>query len=333
MKARLIVSSCYDWEATDPELERLKPDVEVFRCPERRQLTEAEMIGYLPETQYTLSADDPFNARVIRSAPSLQMICCDGVGVDHIDLTVATECGVIVNNAPVVHDSNGEFAVGLIVALLRKIVIADRGVRTGEWHDRVRFAGDDLQGKTLGLLGFGRVAKAFAKRISGFDMKVIAYCRNPDRRAAEALGVTLVGFDALIERSDILSLHVTLTDLTRGMIGAGEIGKMKTGAYLMNTSRGAVVDEAALIEALRRGKLAGAALDVFDGEPPSLDNPLLHMDNVVVSPHLGTETFRTFRAAFRSVVDDILRLRAGRRPRNVVNVGVLNHDRWRNLDA
>lgn len=333
MKARLIVSSCYDWKTTDPELERLKPEVEVFRCPEGRQLTEAEMIGYLSGTHYTLSADDPFNERVIRSAPSLQMINCDGVGVDHINLPVATECGVIVNNAPVVDDSNGEFAVGLIVALLRKIIIADKGVRSGEWHDRVRFAGYDLQGKTLGLLGFGRVAKAFAKRISGFDMNVTAYCRKPDRSTAEALGVTLVGLDELIERSDILSLHVTLTDLTRGMIGAEEIGRMKTGAYLMNTSRGAVLDEAALVDALNSGKLSGAALDVFDGEPPKLDNPLLHMENVVLAPHLGTETFQTFRRAFRSVVDDILLLRAGKRPGNVVNVDVLNHDRWKDLNA
>ena len=259
------------------------------------------------------------------------MICCDGVGVDHINLPVATECGVIVNNAPVVDDSNGEFAVGLIVALLRKIVIADKGVRAGEWHDRVRFAGHDLQGKRLGLLGFGRVAKAFAKRISGFDMNVTAYSRNPDRSAAEALGVTLVGLDELIEASDILSVHVTLTDETRGMIGVEEIGRMKTGASLMNTSRGAVVDEAALTDALRSGKLAGAALDVFDGEPPKLDNPLLHMENVVLSPHLGTETFQTFRRAFRSVVDDILLLRAGKRPRNVVNKEVLKQDAWKDL--
>ena len=260
------------------------------------------------------------------------MIGADGVGVTSIDVDAATDHGVIINNAPFVHEANGDFTIGLILALLRKIVHTDRCVRAGRWNERSQFVGCDLSGRTLGLLGFGRAAQAVAQRASGFDVQLLAHSRNPDHDAASRLGVQIVGLDELLSQSDILSIHVTLTDQTRSMIGAPHLAKMKPGSYLINTSRGAVVDEAALIATLYDGHLAGAGIDVFATEPPPADHPLFTMDNVIVTAHTASDSTDAFAAVFRGLVDDILLLLDGRRPSHVVNPAVLEHERWKGLE-
>ena len=277
----------------------------------------------MAEAEIAVISDEVFSDEVFRALPALQLLLVDGVGVDSIDLAAATAHGVIVNNAPFVHEANGEFTLGLILAVTRRIVAADRAVREGRWNERNRYIGTGLKGMTLGLLGFGRAARNVALRASSFGLRIIAYSPNADAAVARELGVTLVSYQTLLADSDILSLHVTLTPQTRGMIDAAAFSKMKQGAYLINTSRGAVVDEGALIAALSTGRLRGAGIDVFAHEPPAVDNPLFKMDNVVVTAHIASDSLDAFRAVFRGAVDDILLFLSGEQPAHVVNPAVL----------
>lgn len=323
MKPDVLVFSYYDPSVTDVALRKLLPIANWRRVQFGRKPTEDELIAALAGVPIAIVSDEPFSRRVIESLPDLRLLCCDGVGVDHIDLPAATRAGVIVVNAPVVHEANGDFVMGMIVALVRKMFIADRGVREGRWNERSRYVSRDVFGSTLGLLGFGRVARAVARRATAFGMNVIAYSPHADVQVAGELGVTIVTLPELLAQSDIFSIHVTLNDNTRGMIGVSEFARMKDGAYLINSSRGPVVDEAAMIAALRSGKLAGAALDVFTDEPPALDNPLLRMENVIVSPHVGSDTSGTFLRVFECAVRDIQLYLEGKTPLNVVNKAVL----------
>ncbi|MGD2218212.1 MAG: phosphoglycerate dehydrogenase, partial [Gemmatimonadales bacterium] len=227
---------------------------------------------------------------VLEAATRLKVVGRAGVGVDNIDVDVATRLGVAVLNAPggnVI--SAAEHTLALMLALVRHISRADASLRRGEW-DRKRFQGIELYGKTLGLAGAGRIGTEVAKRARAFGMRVIAYDPYLSRERAEQVGLELVTLPDLLEQSDVITVHVPLTDETRGMIGSVELALMKPTAYLINAARGGVVDEEALAEALRSGRLAGAGLDVFEKEPVSADNPLLALDNVVAVPHLGAAT-------------------------------------------
>ena len=331
MKHQVLVTSYYDRDATDPALERLKPVAGVTRLFPGRRVERDEMMAHLPGCDAVLIADEEIDAPVLAEAPRLAMVCAEGVGVNSVDVEAATAAGVIVNNAPFVHEANGDFTIGVILALMRRLLTADRGTRAGRWNERDDYLGTGLSGRTLGLLGFGRAAQAVAKRGAGFGCRMLAYCRNPDQRIADELGVEQVDFHSLLQRSDILSIHVKLTELTAGMIGSSEIDRMKTGAFLVNTSRGAVLDETALIRALESGKLAGAGIDVFSEEPPPRDHPLFAMDNVIVTPHMASDDRAAFRAVFEGAVGDMLLLFNGKKPAHIVNPDVLNHGRCRHL--
>jgi len=223
-------------------------------------------------------------------AKRLRVIGRAGVGVDNIDVAAATEKGIAVLNAPSGNTiSAAELAFALLLSLVRRVPAADRSMRAGEW-DRKSFSGTELFGKTLGLVGAGRIGSEVAKRARAFNMRVITSDPYLTPERAEALELELVTLPELLQRADIVSLHVPLTDTTAGMIGAAELGLMRKGAYLVNAARGGVVDEAALVEALRSGHLAGAALDVFEEEPLPADHVLRTLPNVVLTPHLGAAT-------------------------------------------
>lgn len=227
---------------------------------------------------------------ILEAGTRLKVVGRAGVGVDNIDLDVATRQGIAVLNAPggnVI--SAAEHTLALILALVRHIARADASIRRGEW-ERKRFQGIELYGKTLGLAGAGRIGSEVAKRARAFGMRVVAYDPYLSRERAEQAAIDLVTLPDLFEQADVITVHVPLTDETRGMIGAVELALMKPTAYLINAARGGVVDEEALAEALRSGQLAGAALDVFEQEPVSEDNPLLGLENVVAVPHLGAAT-------------------------------------------
>ncbi len=260
---------------------------------------------------------------LIEEAENLKVIARAGVGVDNIDVEAATERGIIVVNAPESSSiSVAEHTMGLMLALARRIPQADRSVRRGEW-ERQRFIGVELAGKVLGIIGLGRIGRQVAKRARAFEMEVIAFDPYISEEVAEELGVELVeDLDELLRRADVVTIHVPLTEETRGMIGERELKLMKESAFLINCARGEVVDEEALVRALKEGWIAGAALDVFAEEPPGEDHPLYELDNVVLTPHIGGSTSEAQRAAGLIVAREIERVLKGEIPENVVNLPV-----------
>lgn len=223
-------------------------------------------------------------------ARRLRVIGRAGVGVDNIDVNAATERGIAVLNAPTGNTiAAAELTFALMLGIARRVAAADHSMRAGEWA-RSRFAGTELHGKTLGLIGAGRIGGEVAKRAKSFAMRVVAHDPYLSAERAEALGVERVALDALLETADFVSLHVPLTAATRGLIGEAELARMKRTAFLINVSRGGVVDEEALVRALAAGRIVGAALDVFSSEPLPADSPLRAAPNLLLTPHLGAST-------------------------------------------
>jgi len=223
-------------------------------------------------------------------APSLKVVGRAGVGVDNIDIAAATSRGIAVVNAPSGNTiAAAELTMALLLSLVRNVTKADRSIREGRW-DRSSFEGSELRGKTLGLIGAGRVGGEVAIRCQAFGMSVIVYDPYLAETRAEELGVQLVSLDEVVEGADVISLHVPLNDETRGLIGGDAFEVMKKRVYLVNASRGGVIDEAALAVALHEGRVAGAALDVYDREPLPEDSPLRDAPNLILTPHLGAST-------------------------------------------
>jgi D-3-phosphoglycerate dehydrogenase len=242
----------------------------------------------------------PYHALVVRSATrvdaealaqasNLAVIGRAGIGVDNIDVAAASARGIAVMNSPEAGaTTTAELAIALLVALARKIPQADAALRAGKW-EKSKFSGVELGGKTLGVLGLGRIGRIVAARGTGLALRVLAH--DPFvRPGAEPAGVTLVEFERLLAESDFLSVHVPLSDATRHLLGPAEFAKLKPGARLVHCARGGIVDEAALLAALESGRLAGAALDVFEQEPPPPGHPLLGRPDVIVTPHIGAST-------------------------------------------
>ncbi|NUQ12520.1 MAG: phosphoglycerate dehydrogenase, partial [Gemmatimonadaceae bacterium] len=226
----------------------------------------------------------------LAKADRLKAIGRAGVGVDTIDVDAATERGIPVLTAPEGNTiSAAELTMALLLGLARKVPGADRSMKAGEW-DKKSFTGTELYGKTLGLIGAGRIGGEVARRARGFGMRVVVYDPFLNAERARTLDVETAPFDEVIERADVISAHVPLTDATRNLIGAAQIARMKKGVLLLNVARGGVVDEAALLDALKSGKVAGAALDVFETEPLPADHPFRSLPNVVLTPHLGAST-------------------------------------------
>lgn len=228
-------------------------------------------------------------AEVLAAGKRLRVVGRAGIGVDNIDVPAATERGVLVVNAPTANlISATEHTFALLLAVARGVPAADASIKAGEW-DRKRFLGRELQGKTLGVVGFGRIGQRVAERARAFDMAVVASDPFLDATVAARLDVELLDLDDLLTRADVVTLHTPLTDATRGMLTAARIGAMKEGAILINCARGGLVDEAALLDALESGRLAGAGLDVFSEEPPT-DLALARHPKVVATPHIGAQT-------------------------------------------
>jgi len=258
-------------------------------------------------------------AELIEAAPALRVIGRAGVGVDNVDVAAATKRGVVVVNAPqstVV--SAAEHTIGLMLALVRSIPQAYAALEEGRW-ERSRFGGVELADKTLGLIGFGRIGQQVARRARGLSMHVLAYDPFIAPERIRELGIEPVPtLDDLLRLAEVISLHSTLTAETRGMIGREEIARMKDGVRVVNVARGELIDEDALVEGLRSGKIAGAAIDVFSQEPYA--GPLLGLDNVVVTPHLGASTREAQDRAGVIVAEQVAAALDGRLASNAVNV-------------
>ncbi len=242
---------------------------------------------------------------LLEAAPVLEVIGRAGVGLDNIDVEEATRRGIAVVNAPGGNTkSTAELTFGLLLAAARRIVEADRDLRAGRW-DRKALRGTQLHGKRLGVIGAGRIGSEVVQRAHAFGMKTMISDPYITAQRANDLGTESVDLDRLLERSDFVTLHVPLTDSTRGMIGAEQIGRMKRDAYLINASRGGVIDEAALAEALKEGRIAGAALDVFAEEPLPVDSPLRDAPNLVMTPHLGAATSEAQREVALEIAEAV----------------------------
>ncbi|MFH1640813.1 MAG: phosphoglycerate dehydrogenase, partial [Candidatus Omnitrophota bacterium] len=227
---------------------------------------------------------------VIAQAAKLKVIGRAGVGLDNVDLDAATQKGIIVMNTPAGNTiSTAEHTVSMILALSRNIAQANASMKQGEWKHS-KFMGVEIYNKVLGIIGFGRIGREVARRTLSFGMKVLAYDPFLSREVAEAIGVEVVELKGLLERSDYITVHTPLTEETKHMISKTEFAEMKKGVRLVNCARGGIIDEAALVNAIKEGKVIGAAIDVFEKEPPSPDNELLKLDNVITTCHLGAST-------------------------------------------
>jgi D-3-phosphoglycerate dehydrogenase len=224
---------------------------------------------------------------IINSIPNLKVVAKHGIGVDNIDVKAATEKGVMVVNAPESNiNSVAEHALAMILALSKNLVIMDKKTRNDEFASRNKIICMELKGKTIGLVGLGKIAKLLAKKLKSLDVDIIAFDPYIDGEKAKELGVKLVNnLDELLEKSDFVSLHIPLTEENKKIIGKEKLSKMKKSACLINVARGEIVDEKALYEALKENIIRGAALDVFEQEPPSADNPLFQLENIILSPH------------------------------------------------
>jgi phosphoglycerate dehydrogenase-like enzyme len=277
--------------------------------------TEEERVAKAREADYILCSWTSISARVVEAGRKLRLIQKYGIGVDKIDLQAASRRGIPVCIAAGVNAvAVAETAITLMLAVYKRLCVAHNTLRAGQWLKwELRTGCYEMWQKTVGLIGGGAIGRAVAKRLShGFECRVLYYdiCRLPSETEA-TLGMVYATLEELLDLSDIVSLHIPLTAESRGLIGEKTLARMKPGAVLINTSRGGVVDEPALIAALQKGTLAGAGLDVFAKEPPDRDNPLLQMDNVVVTPHNGGGTVDTMQRIIGHAFENILKVERG----------------------
>lgn len=248
----------------------------------------------------------PFRRSLFEALPKLRLLVTSGMRNQSVDLAAARERGVVVCGTPSVGAPTAELAWGLILGLLRCIPEEDRATRAGSWQ---RSLGVGLNGKTLGLAGLGKLGGRVARVGLAFDMEVIAWSQNLTRERCAEVGVALVSKEELLKRSDVISIHLVLSDRTRGLFGAPELALMKPTAVLVNTSRGPIVDESALVDVLQRKAIGGAGLDVFDKEPLPTDHPLLSCTNTVLTPHLGyveADNYAAYFAGYATAVGGYL---------------------------
>lgn len=269
---------------------------------------------------------DPVTARVIAAAPRLKVISQVAVGHDNIDVAAATARGIVVTNTPdVLTEATADFTWALLLATARRVPEAERFLKAGRWNrwDIDLLAGADVSHRTLGIVGFGRIGRAVARRALGFGMKVLYASRNPAPPEVEQeLRAIHVPLDTLLAQSDFVSIHCPLNAETRGLIGIEQLSRMRRSAILVNTSRGPVVDEAALAAALSEKMIAGAGLDVFEREP-TIDPDLLALPNVVLTPHVGSATHATRQRMCTLAAENCAAVLTGNRPPNPVNPAVL----------
>lgn len=281
-----------------------------------RPHTFEELVPLVADIDGVVAGVDTWDEAVFKLAPKLKAIARFGVGVDNIDLAKAKEYGVKVTNVPGGNaNAVAELTIGLLLSLIRNVPTLHQSARRGYWD---RHVGEELAGKTVGLLGFGNIAQMVAKKLRGFDVSIIAYDKYPNTAKAEELGVELVTSDEVLSRGDIVSMHLPSLKETRHMMNDAAFAKMKRGAYFLNTARGALVDEQALYRALESRTIAGAAIDVYEAEPVSADNPLIKLDNIITTPHTAAETVETYQRVGLVTAQALLDVFAGKEPANPV---------------
>jgi len=317
-------------QSADWSVLRGKAEITVFD----RHLSEDEAASVLQpfDVFCTIRERMSLPRSLFQRLPNLKLVTIIGMSLPNLDMRAATEHGVIVAHSnfanPIyagIFNATPELTWGLMIATVRHMDLESRRMRAGGWQGTV---GMILAGRTLGLLGLGRIGKRMAAYGRAFDMTVIAWSQNLTEEAATAVGARHVEKDDLFRLADILSIHVQLSDRTRGLVTARELALMKPGAYLINTSRGPIVVEADLIAALRAGRIAGAGIDVYDAEPPAADHPFRTLDNVTVTPHLGYVTRETLTAFYTDTLEAVVAFAEGV-PIRIANPEALTHPKQR----
>lgn len=284
--------------------------------PKMGARTPAEVITLLGDAVGVIASNDPFTADVFEACPNLKVIARTGVGVDSIDVPAATRAGVRIATTPGTNEETvAEHTLALMLALVRRLVEHDRSLREHRWDRAGSITPSDLVGATVGVIGAGTIGRAVIRRVLAFGSRVLV-CDPVLTDPPE--GTELVTLDQLLTESDVISLHVPLLDQTRDLIGARELGLMRPTAVLVNASRGGVVDETALADALRSGRLAAAGLDVFAEEPP-FDSELLDLPNVIVTPHVAGISHRSISVMNEMATRSVIAVLSGEMPPNVVN--------------
>ncbi|NDJ52704.1 MAG: D-glycerate dehydrogenase [Chloroflexi bacterium] len=290
---------------------------------EDRAIPQDTLLAWVPGCHAIYSLlTDPIDSSVLDAAgANLKVVSQMAVGVDNIDVAACTARGIPVGHTPnALTDTTADLAVALMLAVGRRIAAAAQFVKVGKWDTwrPMELTGKDLYGSTVGIIGFGRIGKAVAQRVRGFDCHILYNHPRSDPDAAQ-YAAAYVNLDTLLKSSDFISLHTPLTEETRHMIGAEELAMMKSDAIIVNTARGAIVDQAALVKALQEGKIGGAGLDVTDPEPISVDDPLLKLDNVIVVPHIGSASVTTRMRIAHMAADNLIAGLHGERLPNVYN--------------
>ena len=288
-------------------------DLEVFEEPpkkpdelkERIRAADIVIVGWTNLTK-----------NIIDSAKKLKMISIWATTCHYVDLEAARERGIVVTHVPgYATEAVAEHAFALLLAAIRRLPSADKHVRTGDFDWRP-FGGSELAGKTLGIIGTGAIGCRVAEIAKALKMQILGYDKYPNLKKSEEIGMKYVDLYTLLKESDFITLHVTLTSETEGLIGKKEIEVMKKGAVIINTSQGKVIDEKALIDALKSGKLSYAGLDVFEEEPPAKDDPLFKLDNTILSPHIGFHTVEATKRCTDICIDNVVKF-LERHPQNV----------------
>jgi D-3-phosphoglycerate dehydrogenase len=312
-KYRVLITSTSFGKADPLPLQRLKEyGCEIIENPHGRPLKEDELTPLLADVDGVIAGLDEYTERAIKSSSRLKVISRYGVGVDKVDLKTAEACGVKVTITPGVNtQAVADLTMALMLAVARKVPKADASAKEGKWE---KIFGHSLYQKKLGLVGLGQISRAVIKRAKGFDMEVSVFTRYPDSSFPETMRVRYADFDELLEQSDFLSLHCALTEDRTKMIDYEQLKRMKPTSYLINTARGALVDEDGLYRALKEGLIAGAGLDTYVNEPPK-GSPLLTLENVVTTPHIGSYTYEAVLLMGLMSVENLMKALEGGKQR------------------
>jgi len=297
----VVPDDCPSLLATSSAFVSLRSEIPGIECFNSLPGSPQTLIERIRDAEVVINirSSSSFSAEVLQSCPRLRLVSVWGTGTDNVDLNAAVKHGVTITNTPAVSASSvAEHALTLMLAVARRIPAQDAAVRNGGWP---RGQGVELRGKTLGIVGLGAIGRRFAELGRGIGMRVIAWTLHPK----PAPNLELVEFEQLLRESDVVSIHLRLTDQTRSMIGKHQISLMKPAAILVNTARGAIVDEIALVDALSMGQIAGAGLDVFSAEPLPASHALTKLDNVVLTPHCAGITPEALEAGLRMAVENV----------------------------
>lgn len=325
-------------QLVDRLAERLASVAEVEYVDREEPLAEDTIKAHLQNKDAVVSEPlDTVSSGVMDACRGLRIIANRAVGFDNVQIPEATRRGILVTNTPGVLDAaTADLAMALLLATARRICEADRYVRDGQWSGFKSdlMLGPDLWGKTIGIIGMGRIGKAFAARVKPFGLKIIYTRLSPpddkDPQLAAELGAVRVELDELLKAADFISIHCPLNPQTRNLIGPRELDLMKSDAIIINTARGAIIDEKALVAHLVQGKIRGAGLDVFSNEP-DVPGELIPLDNVVLLPHIGSACFETRFRMSELAVESIIDAFSGKRPAHLVNPDAWNEEKWKEL--